>query len=326
MTRPLGIGVIGMGVMGFTHAMEYAGNAKAVLRAVADISAESVGRAIERFGVAGYTDYQKLLEREDIDAVSICTSDDAHVLPTLAALSSGKHVLLEKPVATSIEDADTIVQAAAASAPKLMMGHTLRFSTRYQKAKELVSGGAIGSVQSIFARRTNVIGSRTRLKERVSVLTFLGVHDFDIMRWVAGSEVVRVYCEAADTPPDAGPGWGKDDVTFTTLRFASGAIGCAEFGWILPPNHPSGHDFRLDVTGSNGCLTLDESTDGLSVVGPAGHSQPAVTARTAATVGAFLDCILRDTPPPVTANDGRAALLIALAAMESAATGRPVSL
>jgi len=325
MKKILGIGVIGMGMMGQIHAAEYAANPQCRLQALVDTSPAVLSESCRRYNVPGYTDHRELLARKDVQAVSICTPDDQHRQVVLDALTAGKHVLLEKPIATTMEDADAIVAAAAQTPVKLMMGHTLRFSPRYKKAKELIQDGAIGEVQSLFARRTNIISVPHRLAGRVSLLAFLGVHDLDIMRWMAESEVVKVYCEVKKGLL-AAQGYDVEDVVFTTLRFASGAIGCGEFGWILPVNHPSGHDFRLDITGTHGALTIDEAHDGLSVAGVERYIQPPVQARTAPVVAAFLECILLDKKPPVTAEDGREALRIAIAAQKSAAIGLPVDL
>ena len=151
----------------------------------------------------------------------------------------------------------------------------MRFFPQYAHARQLVQKGELGDIVSIFARRVNVITQPDRIKGRTGVMFFLGVHDFDAMRWVIGSEPVSVYCEAANSVESKYP---IENETFSIVRFANGAVGCAHIGWYLPTQHPAGFDFKLDVTGNKGTLNLDMMRQGLEVYTIEGAKYPYMAA------------------------------------------------
>lgn len=324
--RQIGVGVIGVGVMGEQHVQAYVRNPLAKLVAVAEVAEARAQEISRKYGVTAYADMRKLLERDDMEAVSICTSDPLHVDPALQALAAGKHVLLEKPIATTLADADRIIVAARQAGVKFMVGHIVRFDPRYAKVKELIEGGALGELETIFARRLNLAAAQKVLKGRVSVLSFLGVHDFDIMRWMAGSEAVRVHTEAEARLLKA-RGYDVEDMTFTLIRFANGVIGCAEIGWILPDTHPRRADFKLEAIGTKGVASVDLLEQGLYVCTESeGFQRPSFGHSIDAEVAHFIDCVLHDESPLVSGEDGRAALEMSLAAQSSARTGEVVTL
>ena len=152
---------------------------------------------------------------------------------------------------------------------------------------------------------------------------FLGVHDFDAMRWVIGSEPVSVYCEAANSVESKYP---IENETFSIVRFANGAVGCAHIGWYLPTQHPAGFDFKLDVTGNKGTLNLDMMRQGLEVYTIEGAKYPYMAAPLVAEDRAFVDCVLDDKPSPVSGEDGLVAVRMVNAALESIKTGKVVKL
>jgi len=163
MRSKLRAGVIGVGTFGSLHARVYAELEAADLVAVADIKPERMQHFISQYGTRGYADYNELLEKEDLDIVSVCTSDELHLEPVMAAAAAGKHILVEKPLAMSVSDCDAMIQAAEKAKVKLMVGQILRFDPRYYTARQAIADGQIGTPVHFFARRNNPIRNARRL-------------------------------------------------------------------------------------------------------------------------------------------------------------------
>lgn len=323
--EPVKVAVVGVGVMGSQHAGAYARSPIAEVEAVVDVREELAREAGRRFGAQAFADVREMLEKADVQAVSICTSDERHVQPALACLGAGKHVLLEKPIATTIEDADKIISAAGEAGVKFMVGQIVRFDPRYAHVKRRLDGGELGELVAAFARRLNHVGSQDVLRGRVSVLSFLGVHDFDYLLWLSGSRPVRVHTESV-AKLHKSAGYDVEDHTFTLIRFASGAVACVEVGWVLPNTHPRQADFKLEVIGTRGMAEVDATSQDLVVCAQGGWEVPRIGQTLDAEIAHFLDCILNDKPPLITGEEGREALRLSLAAQESASTGRTVEL
>lgn len=323
--EPVKVAVVGVGFMGVQHVQAYARNLAAKLEAVVDVREERARQVAQRFGVQAFADTQEMLEKSDVQAVSICTDDERHVEPALACLAAGKHVLLEKPIAATVEDADKIIRAAEQAGVKFLIGHIVRFDPRYAHVKQRLDSGELGELEAVFARRLNHVGSQQILRGRVSVLSFLGVHDFDYLRWLSGSEPVRVHTESVAKVHKAA-GYDIEDHTFTLIRFANDVVACVEAGWVLPDAHPRKGDFKLEVIGTRGMARVDLFSHDLAVCTERGWEVPRIGHAIDPEVAHFLDCILNDAPPLVTGEDGREALRLSLAAQESARTGRIVEL
>lgn len=319
------VAVIGVGVMGSQHVEAYARNPLARIQAVVDLREELACKVAQRVGVQAFADTEQMLEKCDVQAVSICTNDECHVEPALACFAAGKHVLLEKPIATTVEDADRIIRAGRQAGMKFLVGHIVRFDSRYAYVKERVDSGELGELEAVFARRLNHVGLQEVLRGRVSVLSFLGIHDFDYVRWLTGSEPVRVHTEAVANVHKAA-GYDTEDHTFTLIRFANGVVACVEAGWVLPDSHPRKADFKLEVVGTRGVAQFDLLAHELAVCTERGWQIPALGDALDAEIAHFLDCIINDKPPLVAGEDGREALRLSLAAQESAETNRIVEL
>jgi predicted dehydrogenase len=328
--QPVRVAVVGAGFMGERHARIYAGLPDVELVAVCDVREASARELGVRTGAEAYTDYRALLRRDDLDAVSVCTPDGLHREPCELAIRGGRHVLVEKPIATTVADAEAIAGAAAKAGVVLLVGHCLRFDPRYDQARQAVERGELGSIQTIYTRRANTVAAQDRLAGRCPLPLFLGVHDYDVMRWLAGSEVERVTAESK---------WGMlkdqgfpvEDANCALLRFASGALGIAELSWILPRGFPASGDHRLDVVGSAGALSIATVETGLRRA----DGQRAVQVDTASAPSVlghpggmfyfelrhFVDCVRDRATPAIAPDDAVMALRIALAVERAAATG-----
>ena len=331
MYNKLGVGVIGVGTFGSLHANVYAESREAELIAVADVNPARAREIGERHQVTYYPDYNELLARPDIEAVSICTTDEQHVAPSVAAAKAGKHILVEKPLATTVSDCDTVLRATKEAGVRLMVGHILRFDPRYHTARQTVAEGQLGGVVYLYGRRDNLITSAERLERNTSVLFFLGIHDLDFINWCAGSRAERVYAESVQKKLTHAP-----DLTSALIRFANGAVASLETTWILPETYVGRLDAEFKIIGTKGAVYVDGSGWSVGIYTeekgwcPNVHYTPTVNGRTVGIlrdeIDHFVDCVRRDQSPMVTGEDGKAAVELACAIVESAQKGAPVYL
>jgi predicted dehydrogenase len=328
MNNKLRVGVIGVGTFGSLHAQVYRQAEACELVAIADVNQGRMEQIRAMLGVDGYTDYRELLARDDLDAVSICTTDELHVDPALAAAEAGVHMLIEKPLALTPADCDTIITAAGKAGVKLMVGHILRFDPRYYTARQRIAQGQIGELVHLYTRRNNAHASARRLAAHTSVLFFLGIHDIDYLLWCVGALPERVVAQAVNVVLEDTP-----DAVLALLQFADGPIASLEASWVLPESHPRGLDARFDAVGTAGALYVDGSGGSVLVAHervekPALWYVPELFGERAGILRDeilhFVRCVRDDREPIVGGQDGKAAVQVACAIQESYETGRPV--
>lgn len=330
----LGVAVIGAGVMGRRHTEIFHDLPGTMVAVVCDVVPEVAANVAQTVGARSTTSVEDAIADSRVSLVSICTSDAEHKQPALLAAQHRKPFFMEKPVATTLADCDEIIAAASEADIPAMTGHVLRFEPRYWSIKRLIEQGNIGTVQTIATHRIQGIAAQDRLKGRCSLPLFLGVHEYDIHRWLVGSEITTVTAKSK-WGMLSDKGYPVEDATFTLLEFANGALGVAELGWILPRGHYSG-DSRVDVVGSDGAITLSGMEGGLiwandvrtsavdTVMTPDYYNHR--SGAFAFELQHFVDSVQRGTPPLCSLTDGREAVRIALAAEESARTGQTVRL
>jgi predicted dehydrogenase len=325
MRDKLGVGVIGVGSFGMLHAQIYKRLDACALRAVADINPERLAEVASTLEVEGYTDYRELLKRDDIDAVSICTTDEFHVEPAVAAANAGKHILVEKPLALTPQNCDTIIEAASSSGVKLMVGHILRFDPRYVTAYREIRNGKIGELIHLSARRNNPISNAKRLSRHTSVLFFLGIHDLDFVNWCVGTKADRVYAEVSskklkDTP----------DTVLAVLTFPGGTIASLEVSWVLPESFPGGLDARFEAVGTAGAIYVNGGCETVAIARerferPELFYAPELFGDRVGILRdelvSFIECVIHDREPVVGGKDAKAAVEVACAIQESFETG-----
>ncbi|NPV78754.1 MAG: Gfo/Idh/MocA family oxidoreductase [Firmicutes bacterium] len=332
--QELGVGVIGVGFMGEMHARIYQQIPGVKLMGVADENFARAREVGEKLDVAAYDNIDDLLGRDDISAVSICVSDDRHLKPAVAAARAKKHILLEKPIATDLDEGRQIIEAAKENGVLLTVGHLLRFDPRYAGLKEYQESGGIGQPVLIYTRRNSPITEGPKRYGRKGILTLhVAVHDIDLMLWYIRSKVVRVYAERAAI---ALKDLGIDDAVFATIKFENGAIGNLEYSWILPPASPAKIDARLEIVGTKGAGYVDLSDQGLRFVGAEGVSFPdtghwpefdgMIRGDLREEIMAFVDCVKSGKPPVISPEEALEAVRVALAIMQSIKEERPVNL
>jgi len=260
--KKIRFGILGSGYMGRTHAEAVRRLPNAELVAVSGGS-RAPGLA-ERYGVALETDKSVLLQRPDIDAIVVTTPHHLHVEETLAALAQGKHVLVEKPLATSVADCDRMIAAATQRRLTLAVGYQQRFRVNNARACELIRAGAIGRVLAVTISMPMYAGAIKSggfggnwawWNDPASVghLINSAPHAIDLLRWFTGGDVVAVSALSRTFLPDI----KVEDTTMGLLEFSNGTI-CSLFSSrALPAASFPGEDFRFRITGSTGLLDLD---------------------------------------------------------------------
>src|SRR5574340_955559 len=189
------IGIIGLGIMGDLYAKIYSAHPLAQLVAVSSRRQERTDEFRQKYGAEhGYTDYRKMLERKDLDAVVVATPDHHHFVPTRDALQAGKHVLVEKPFTTSLKEADELIRIAGQARRKVQVAFNHRWLSAYYQTKTLIAKGEIGQPLAGYARKNDTIFVATDYITWAGETTpawFLSSHDIDLMRWWLAAEPVE---------------------------------------------------------------------------------------------------------------------------------------
>lgn len=329
------IGIVGAGFMGRLYANVLRHHPTASLAGAADFRPGFVEQANDEFNTPRYADVESLLDNEQLDGLIVATDEHSHRQPVVAALERGVGVLVEKPLSTTIADGQAMIAAAERTGAVLLVGHLLRFDTRYALLQSAIRKGQIGQPQTLYARRWSQLGSPGRIGGRTSLSFFLGVHDFDFARWTVGSEVVRVVAEEKRGVHQAN-GHDIADAITAVLTFADGTLGTIDLNWLQPPGRPIGYDFRFEIFGDRGNASVVADYSGLSVTGEA-RSNWVETALWAELNGEVIGAIARETDhfvkclagqatPLISGADGLAAVQIALAVDEAARTQQAISL
>lgn len=325
--------VIGLGWFGEKHCEALAAIPNVEIAAVCTRNSERLAEVAGKFGVGKtYTDYHALLADPDIDSVSITTMWDQHAEPTLAALAAGKHVFLEKPMASTAEDCSKIVTAANAAQSFFMVGHICRFNPRYAAAKKEIEAGKIGKIVSMYARRNLPRWVTEDILNKIGPIIGDGVHDTDLMLWYSGANIVSAYAQTVNERGKKHP-----DLGWTMFKFDSGATGVLEDVWYLPNTTPFQIDERLEIIGTEGSIHIHDTYPNYSVCDSDGFRSPDTTywptihGRLSGALrdelAYFANCVATGQKPTViTPEESMAAVVACLAAEQSAATGEVVKL
>ena len=171
----------------------------------------------------------------------------------------------------------------------------------------------------------NAASAQDTLKGRVSVLSFLGVHDLDLCHWMAKAPAVRVYSEVRRGLLSS-RGFDVEDQTFTLVRFENNVIACVEAGWVLPDTHPRKADFGMEIVGTEGVINMELMSHGIAICDNQGYHFPAFGHGIEQELSHFLRCVRREESPGISGQEARDALELSLAAQRSAREGSPVEL
>jgi len=337
----IGFGSIGTGLWGEMHAKVYSSSPGVEFKAVCDLREDRAKEIAEKYGAKDYySDYMELLERDDISAVSIATPDFAHTEIAVAAAKAGKHILIEKPLATSVEDCERILAAVKEAGDiKFMVDFHNRWNPPFVNTKSAIEQGQLGKPMLMYIRLSDTIFVPTGMLSWASkseVVWFVGSHAVDLVRWMFNDEVIKVYA-VSRSEVLKGRGIDTPDFYEAILEFRNGGVATVENCWILPDSLPTVIDFKCQVVGSEGAVYIDLSSNGVIrqytsekasnpdvLVLPTIHGRPMGFA--IESIRHFVDCVINDKEPMVTGEDGLAATRIIAAMQESSKKGEPVNL
>lgn len=333
MDRPLRWGIIGTGRFGRIHAQAIRSLYGLQLVAMSNRSPERLEQAAADFDVPrAYRDFQQLLNDPDVDAVSITTHWRDHFEITKAALATGKHVLLEKPMAETATQCRELVSLAERSPGRFMVGHICRFDPRVSLAKAAIDEGRLGRIVSMHAKRNLPTAPGWLRLDKTSPLMGDGIHDADLMMWFMKRPPSRVYGRYVRVNQFTYP-----DIGWAMLEFDDDAIGVVETNWCLPANTPTVIDARIEVVGTSGALTIDCSQTGLTILDEGGlkmrdtdywpEQHGGLVGVLRDEIEYFANCIRQQRTPDVI-SPAEAARVVAVmeAAEKSASQGVPLSI
>ena len=315
----LGFGVIGVGAIGRLHAEHLAARIpRARLVAIADINAAVARSEAERLDVAAYPDHAALLADPAVAAVAICTPRGTHAQIIKDAAAAGKHIFCEKPLAGSLEEIDDAMAAVARAGVTLQVGFNRRFDLSFRHVHDQIVAGAIGEPQIIhIVSRDPEPAEGQASRSPADLILETTIHDLDMARYLAGSEITSVHALGL---PASEP--GRLEGAIIVLRLANGVVATID-------NHlrsAFGYDQRLEVFGHGGALSIANETPHRATLSdrsgvldplPLHFFAERYADSYIAELSAFARCVAEKTAPPVTASDGRAAVVAALAALDS---------
>ena len=328
-SNPVGVGVIGAGKMGRIHATNLAQSVpNAKLVAVSDVVEDSAKKLAAEFGVTNvFTDYLRLVENREVQAIVIATPTLLKPQIVKFACESGKHIFCEKPIATTLHDAEQVLKSSQKSPGKFQVGYQRRFDPLHVKVKESLESGEVGSIVLVKSNTRDPIPNQAQwpdLKNSGGIFVDTCTHDYDVVRWLCGSEVSRVEAEGSPrSQPD-------QHTVITNLSMANGVVAQVDASRMSS----YGYDVRVEVLGTKGAIfTRPEAPSGMRVVKGsqetlAAYSWYADRFKEAyrLEMESFVDCIVKDAEPRVTAQDGKAAVEVATAARKSMQEGKAVNL
>lgn len=313
--RKVGVAVVGVGFWGRNHVRVYSEMLETELVGVCDLNWERAKLVAQQYGVKAYKDSGRLLKRGDVEAVSICTWTTTHAKEAMRALKAGKHVLVEKPIASTVQEAKKIVKLAEREGLSMMVGFVERFNPGVRRVKGMVVEGRIGSPVSATARRVSQWPERVG---DVGVVKDSAIHDIDVTRYVFAEDPVAVYAQVGNLRHKR-----FEDYAQIMLTFRNGRTAFIEANWLTPYKTR-----KLIITGSEGILTLDYLTQEISIetTGQTLTPRHEWEEPLKLELKHFTNCILEGREPLVTGVDGLKALIVCEAVLRSAAKHRSIAL
>lgn len=307
--------VIGAGFMGARYAQLFAQHRQIELVAVCDLDRRRAEEHAAATGAGAYADLEAMLDAERLDFVYVATPDPAHRAPVVAAARRGLHILVEKPLATTLEDARAMLEAVERAGVKAEVNFSNRWNPPFVAAKRAVDAGEIGEILSLNARLNSTIRTPQALPwaARSTVAWFLHTHAIDLATWLTGRRVASVYASGVKKKL-VGLGIDTHDAIHAVLRYDDGTDGVFEAAWVLPEGMPAEVDFKYQVLGTEGALYVDTHDQMVQKVTARKRTHEQTLRWSAARVDAFLDTLERDLPPQASFQAGveNTGILVAL--------------
>lgn len=286
-----------------------------------------------KYSVKGsYTDFREMLASERLDAVHVVTPEPSHREPVVEAVSKGIQVLVEKPLATNMDDANAMIHAAEKNNTIFMVGHILRWDTRYSMVKDAIDRGETGRIATILARRSVIKAEAPTFMSRSTPVMQLGIHDIDIILWYTQARVKRAYCTSSRLLTFKNP-----DCTAAVLEFEGGGQAILQNSFSLPNAMPYPIGARMEIVSEHAYTVIDVSQQSLFVTDEKGYSIPDTTlipvvrgelgGTLRLEIEYFVRCVRNGKQPTIIRpEESRYALEVALACERSMAEGTAVNL
>lgn len=331
-------GIVGVGSWGRVHAEVYSTHHNGSLHAVCDLEESRAKEVAAAYGARKvYTDYNEMMRDPEIDAVAVVTPDFAHCGPIVAAARAGKHVIVEKPLATTGDDVREIAEAVRKAGITLMVDFHNRWSPPVVLTRDNIEKGNLGKIISGYVRLNDTLQVPTRLLSwaaKSSVLWFLGSHTVDMLRYLFDDEVERVYAVSRSEVLRS-KGFDVPDIYQSILEFKTGVIATIENHWIAPDTNPSVNDIKVNILGSKGMINLDLTHNQLMeryledssdrpdcLVAPLVRDKHVGFAYE--SIRDFVNCLAKGKPVQAGLEDGIRVTKVILAILESATHRKPV--
>jgi len=313
--RKIGVAVIGTGFWGKNHARNYKELPSTELVAICDVNPERAKAIADQFGVKAYTDSARMLKNREIEAISVCTWSTVLAKEALKGLRAGKHVLVEKPMATNAKQAEKLCEAAQQNNLILTVGFLMRFIPGLQIIRDAIEKRRIGELVCANAKRVSQWPDRIG---DVGVVKDTAIHDIDVMRFISQQDPVTVYAKMGSMTHRK-----FEDYAQLMLTYQNGQSAFIESNWLTPYKTRT-----LTVTGSDAIMRLDYISQDLWIEQRSETVQPrcAFQEPLKCELQHFAECILENKKPLITGEDGVKALEIAEAAMQSSAKNRAINL
>ncbi|HHV96225.1 MAG TPA: Gfo/Idh/MocA family oxidoreductase [Clostridiaceae bacterium] len=330
--------IVGAGLWGKNHALVFDAHPDVETVAICDINEEKAYAVAKQFGIKEvYTDYNEMLKKSDCDAVSIVTPDFLHADIAVACANAKRHMLIEKPLATTREDVYRMVDAIEKNNVRVMVDFHNRWNPPFAITKQAIENGEIGEPYCAYIRLNDIKWVATDLLSwaaKSSILWFLGSHSLDTLRWMFNDEVERVYSVSREGILK-GLGIDTVDVYLTTIEFKNGGIAQMENGWITPNGNPCVNDFKFNILGTKGMISIDASNHNLiQKYTDTGAKTPDILVShfiqdkpkgfAYESIRHFIDRLIDGKEFYVTLQDAANTSLALCAVMESARIGQPV--
>jgi len=322
------LGIIGAGFMGTLYSRIYHEMAGVRVVGVLDIDAQRAKSLADKVGAKAYIgeDYARMINTQpESDAVIIATPEHAHVEPALAVIQAGKHIFIDKPLATSTKDALMILDALEGKDLISMIGYSLRFEPRYAAVKEAVERGDVGEVIHFVARRNMPLSTLKRIEARVESPFWVGVHDIDMMRWITGSDVTRAIAMVTNKGLEE---WDIKGSYFALLEFKNGVLAILENSWTPTNLIGSAEPYIFKVEGTKGQIHVRGYDPGIvvhtenCVIEPDTIWMPTsygkLTGAYRDQMAYFADCIRKDEQTNIPLKEGLNGVMAAEAIIQSA--------
>jgi len=311
---------------GFSYANALNEIENASLVGIADESRERGQKAAERFQTKYFQAYEELLQ-QDIDAVVITSENAKHHKHVLAAAQAKKHILCEKPLSTSVEDAWEMIEACKKNNVKLQTAFPVRYNPSIARAKKALDEGQIGRILAIKGTNRGWNPGGWFIDKTLSgggAVIDHTVHLLDIMRWFMGVEVQEVYAEQGELFSNC----GIDDAGIVTLEFTNGVFATIDCSWSRNKSYPKGGDITLEVVGTDGIISIDTNEQHIQIFSEKMGAVKSFWGDSMdyGLVKDFINNIVEDKQPSISGYDGLKAVEVALAAYQSSKNCLPVKL